>query len=166
MKKFFIYILFFPFLLLTSCLVYPAKTKTYSSNNCSYFLYGIEIAADIYGCIGNGGDIPPYQLVISYDIRNSLCKVITFKEIIINKNKLEYKNNELFSSADSTYSALAKRYDLPKEFNLDDMEDDTPIYISLKVKFELSDESTKEEWLGFILYPKFKTQWLNSMFSV
>lgn len=164
MKKYF-YILFLPSLLV-SCLIYPAKTKTYSSNNCSYFLYGIEIAADIYGCVGNGGDIPPYQLILSYDIRNSLCKVITFEEIIVNKNRVEYKNNELFSSTDFTYSALAKRYDLPKEFNLDDMEDDTPIYISLKVKFELSDGSIKEEWLGFILYPKFKTQWLNSMFSV
>ena len=164
MKKYF-YILFLPSLLV-SCLIYPAKTKTYSSNNCSYFLYGIEIAADIYGCVGNGGDIPPYQLILSYDIRNSLCKVITFEEIIVNKNRVEYKNNELFSSTDSKYSTLAKRYNLPEDFNLNDMEDDTPIYISLKVKFELSDGSIKEEWLGFILYPKFKTQWLNSMFSV
>ena len=162
MKKCF-YILFLPFLLLlASCLVYPAKTKTYFRNNHSDFMYGVKIYANVFGHIGNGGDVPPYKLILTCDIKNTLCKTVTFEEVIVNKNTFEYRSNELFSTTDSE----GERYDLPKEFNLDDMEDDAPIYISLKVKFELSDGSVKEEWLGFVLYPKFKTQWLNSMFSV
>jgi len=161
MKKFF-YILILPLLLLVSCLIYPAKTKTYFHNNHSDFMYGVKIYANVFGHIGNGGDVPPYKLILTCDIKNSLCKTVTFEEVIVNKNTFEYRSNELFSTTDSQ----GERYDLPKEFNLDDMEDSTPIYISLKVTFELSDGSIKEEWLGFILYPKFKTQWLNSMFSV
>ncbi len=158
-------------LLLTACLIYPAKTKTYFTRDGHFyeeFMYGVEIFAGVHLYSGNSSEISPYRLVLNCYIKNSICKTVSVEEVIVNKstkdykNKVEYRNNALFSITD--YKDWD--YDLPKEFNLDDMEDSTPIYISLKVKFELSDGSIKEEWLGCILYPRLRTRWFNPIFSV
>ncbi len=160
-------------LLLTSCSIYPAKTKTYFARDGHFyeeFMYGVEISVGVSGYLGNAGHVPPYQLGLICDIKNSICKTVTFEEVIVNKstkdykNTVEYRNNALFSTTDKDSNGGG--YDLPKEFNLDDMEDSTPIYISLKVKFELSDGSIKEEWLGCVLYPRIRTRWFNPIFSV
>lgn len=167
MKRFFLILVLFSILiLLTNCMIYPIKSKTYLPYNSYEDKYGIEFFLGIHGCAGNAEQFPPYRLAIGYNRKQSICKVITFEEVIVNKGKNEYRNSQLFSSADSEYSSYSRGYDLPKEFNLDDMDDKQDIYISLKVKFELSDGQIKEEWLGFIVTPKLKTQWINPLFSV